>query len=116
MQLSRHFYDSEFRNSSDMKMDVILIDKLQALRDIVGHPMTISSGVRTEAENSAAGGSKNSMHLTGKAVDISISGWSGEKKFKFLKAAFGIGFSGIAQGKTFIHLDVRGGSPSTWTY
>jgi uncharacterized protein YcbK (DUF882 family) len=116
MKLSRNFHDYEFRNEGIMEVDPILITKLQALRDIVGHPILITSGVRTIKENREAGGAINSQHLKGRAVDISTNGWGSTRKYMFLKKAFSLDFSGIAMGNSFIHLDVRPGVHTTWTY
>ena len=42
----------------------------QPLRDGLGVPLGISSGYRSEALNNAIGGSKNSQHSKGQALDI----------------------------------------------
>ena len=114
--LSKNFSDKEFRNKSKKKMCPEFIDRLQGLRDICAHPLSITSGVRTPEENIEVGGAIHSQHLLGTACDISTSNWSAEKRFKLLKEAFSLGFTGIAQGRNFIHLDLRSGKPSTWSY
>lgn len=43
---------------------------LQPLRDHVGGPITVNSGYRCTALNSAVGGVKNSQHISGEAADI----------------------------------------------
>lgn len=43
---------------------------LQPLRDAIGAPIYINSGYRCTALNRAVGGALNSMHLTGRAADI----------------------------------------------
>jgi len=48
--------------------------ELQDLRDIVGRPITITSGYRTKEHNKAVGGARNSQHLLGKAADIKVKG------------------------------------------
>jgi len=47
---------------------------LQPLRDHYGQAVTISSGYRCEALNSAIGGAPSSQHIDGKAADIEIVG------------------------------------------
>jgi zinc D-Ala-D-Ala carboxypeptidase len=47
---------------------------LQPLRDGVGFPIAISSGLRVPALNAAVKGSKTSQHTTGEAVDINVPG------------------------------------------
>lgn len=115
-RLTVYFSDSEFRRASKEPMRLILLQNLQHLRELMGCPLYISSGIRTYEENEACGGSKFSQHLYGLAVDIHTANWSAAKKFKLLKLAFELGFKGIAQGKDFIHLDMRPGPPSTWAY
>lgn len=47
-----------------------LLTKLNILREKWGKPMTITSGYRPGRYNTAAGGARNSAHLTCEAVDI----------------------------------------------
>lgn len=50
---------------------VNLLKHIQAIRTHYGRPMTITSGIRCEYENSRlSGSSKESKHMTGKAVDF----------------------------------------------
>jgi uncharacterized protein YcbK (DUF882 family) len=112
-QLTKHFNDSEFRNSSLRPMDEELIIKLECLRLSTGLVIKINSGVRTEEENRQAGGTSNSQHLLGKAVDISTRGYTSEEKYRMLIEAARIGFTGIGIYDTFIHLDVRD-RPAFW--
>ncbi|NRA68538.1 MAG: DUF882 domain-containing protein [Pseudobacteriovorax sp.] len=97
------------------EMNDVFMDKLQALRDEFDHPMIITSGFRSPEHNKAVGGSKNSRHLVGEAVDISTKGMSAIRKHKLLELAFAFGFNGIAQAKTYVHIDTRK-TNSTWTY
>lgn len=43
---------------------------LEPLRDKLDYPITVTSWYRTPAYNKRVGGVKNSLHLTGQAVDI----------------------------------------------
>ncbi len=45
---------------------------LQPLRDSIGHSIRITSGYRSEALNTAIGGSKTSDHSHGRAADIKL--------------------------------------------
>lgn len=75
-----------------------------------GNKWTITSWYRTPAANRAAGGSKNSQHLVGNAVDASFKG------FKELHKSLYDSFEGgLAVSNTFIHLDNRG-ARARWTY
>ena len=51
-----------------------LIDVLDELREFYGHPIYISSGFRCEELNKKVGGSKQSAHMTGYAVDMQVKG------------------------------------------
>ena len=44
---------------------------LEKIRNYVGYPLIINSAFRSTAVNQAVGGVKNSLHLEGRAVDIS---------------------------------------------
>ena len=89
-----------------------LIEKLQHVRDIIGKPMTITSGVRCEAFNASINGSLVSSHMPdvdgmGLAVDITCTNSIARYELvevaqKFFKR---IGIAGEHSGN-FIHLDV----------
>jgi len=49
--------------------------RMEGVRDLLGHPITILSGYRAPAVNAAVGGSKNSAHMTGHAVDFTCPGF-----------------------------------------
>jgi len=101
-----------------------LIEKLQHVRDVLGKPMTITSGVRCESFNKSINGSLVSSHMPdadgmGLAVDIacinSIDRYElVEVAQKFFKR---IGIAGEHSGN-FIHLDVDKAKAQEvlWTY
>ncbi len=97
IQLSKNFTLHEFCNTKDgyaVKLpDISLVEKLQDLRDIVGE-ITITSGYRTPAFNKKCGGSKNSYHLKGMAVDakFDFSDWTLEALLKLIN---GLGFGNV---------------------
>jgi uncharacterized protein YcbK (DUF882 family) len=84
-----------------------LVLKLQMLREFVLFPLVITSGFRTPEKNLQVGGAKNSFHLVGKAVDISIEGLPPSKVYFLLKGAFIVGFRGIIVYPKHIHFDIR---------
>ena len=101
-----------------------LIEKLQHVRDVVGKPMTITSGVRCEAFNSSINGSLVSSHMPdadrmGLAVDIACTNSIDRYELvevaqKFFKR---IGIAGEGKGN-FVHLDVDRSKVQEvlWTY
>jgi hypothetical protein len=85
MQLTEHFSLKELTysqyavdNQIDNKFDSEIVDNLLALcvnwlepfRLFYGKPIRVTSGYRSEALNTALGGSKTSAHFIGSAVDM----------------------------------------------
>jgi len=107
------------------------IKKLQKVRDIIGRPIIITSGVRCEFYNTSIKASMNSSHIPdsygmGNAVDIACTNSKDRYELVELSQKFfkRIGISGGQYGG-FVHLDVdrskvqevmwlywKGGSPS----
>ena len=85
--------------------DVGLRDKLDALRELVGKAVYISSGYRCPEHNAHVGGVHNSYHTRGIAADIYAKGIPPRA---LAKMAEEIGFDGIGIYKSFVHVDVRG--------
>ena len=76
-QLSPAFRVREFRcrdGSDAIMIDQTLVVLLQAIREHFGKPVTITSGYRTAAHNTAVGGAKSSQHLLGRAADFYVEG------------------------------------------
>jgi len=88
------------------------LDKLQALRFLVGKPFKVNSGHRCKIHNEKVGGAKASQHLD-LAADISLEG---HDRHILSNLADSLGFTGIGYGKTFIHLDMRKGPVARWFY
>lgn len=60
---------------------------LEPLREAYGKPITVNSGYRCPALNKAVKGSRNSQHMTGEAVDITVGTKEGNKwLFDYIKA------------------------------
>ena len=114
-----HFKTREFvmggENVFD-KMDGLFLEMLDDARDIAGIPFRITSSFRTPEYNAKIGGSKNSAHLRGKAVDIACDN-SGER-WQIVSALLKVGFRRIGIGKTFIHVDLDDSLPQNviWLY
>ena len=52
------------------RLEDVVINVIQPLRDLWGQPIIISSGYRCPALNAAVGGSASSQHKLGEALDI----------------------------------------------
>lgn len=109
--LSKNFSKHEFAcqcgqcGSTGMEMDPLLISKLQQLRDFYGQPLIINSAFRCREHNTKVGGSAQSRHMTGEAVDIQC-GFAG-MRHHIVRLAMLLNFGGIGIANTFVHLDVR---------
>ena len=110
-KISKNFNLKEFEcthpDHHHVQVDENLVDKLQKLREALGVPLIINSAYRCPERNKQVGGAKNSQHLLGNAVDISLR--TIDLPIDDLeKLADSLGFDGIGKYNTFIHLDVRG--------
>ncbi len=114
--LSKNFSKLEVQcpcGCSANKISPVLIEKLQKVRNIIGRPIIITSGVRCEKHNSGLkNSSMNSSHVPdacgiGKAVDIACP--NSEYRYELIKVVqkyFNrIGIAGEGKGN-FVHLDV----------
>jgi uncharacterized protein YcbK (DUF882 family) len=88
-------------------MDATLLRKLQMLRDNAAEPLVITSGYRCPKHNAAIGGSANSYHMKGMAVDIACDGKDKARRYKLVKLALALDFGGVEVSGVHIHLDVR---------
>lgn len=92
-------------------IDIDALDKLQALRDMLGKPLIITSAYRSPEHNRRVGGAKNSLHMQGVAFDIRMEN---HDPHKFEAAAREVGFTGFGYypKSGFMHIDT--GKPRTW--
>lgn len=82
---------------------------LDPLREWYGHPITVNSGFRSEALNSAVGGVSNSFHLYGQAADITAgSREENEKLFNYIKDNLPFTELGWEGNGTWIHIGWNG--------
>ena len=103
----QYFKFSEFDSPDDpgsgARMKPEFLKMLDRARDIAGVPFVINSGYRTEAHNTAVGGTKKSSHLIGCAADIAVRNSS--QRFRMVAALIAVGFTRIGIADTFIHCD-----------
>lgn len=111
-RLSRNFRLGEFKSKDNTDLILIhpaLILALQAIRDHTGKAVSINSGYRSPAHNTAIGGAPNSLHTKGMAADIVIRGMT---PIEVASLAHDLGLGGIKAYPTFTHIDV--GAKRTW--
>ena len=98
------------------RMDIFLLLSLEKLESDMQIKFDFLSGYRCKECNEIVGGVKNSAHLRGKAVDISVrtSGF----RYRIIEHALRLGFQRIGIGRTIIHLDIDTSLPAhvTWLY
>lgn len=82
-----------------------LYDILDAIRTIIGKPITVNSGYRCPDHNAEVGGVPNSQHVEGTAADIVCKGVS---PAALAKVAEQCGADGVGKYHGFVHVDVRG--------
>ena len=90
----------------EQKISVVLIKRLQTLREILNTPIIVTSGYRCHTHNLKSGGVKNSTHRKGLAVDV--RGFKTDKEKELWLAKAKELFDGVGEYKNFIHLDARG--------
>lgn len=102
MKLTRNFKLKEFLVSSShpelmehvhvprsVKWNLFKLSRIlmQNIRDLVGQPIVITSGYRTEELNKLVGGAPASQHLFGEACDFYVVDEEGNKDEKATKRA-----------------------------
>ncbi len=116
LHISPHFRLLEFEDPGTqmVKLDSELVVRLEALRDLVGKPITVTSGFRTPETNRFVGGAGGSYHLRGMAADVIWDGMALDDATVLAKEA---GFTGIGIDRRawnqHLHVDVRL-TPAYW--
>lgn len=76
------------------------------VREQAGVPMNPSSTVRCQAHNDELPGSaKNSRHLSGRAMDFCLKGWTSVKTLALVKKQTGVHYA-YAINESYVHMDV----------
>lgn len=104
----KHFTEEEVRG-----LDVHLVDRLDAAREIAGVPFTITSGSRSAVDNERAMGVENSAHLKGLAVDLHIEDDPASySRFLMVSALLQVGFKRLGVYDRHIHADLDDSLPT----
>jgi len=106
VMVSANFNEREFacRHCGLVRLEPVLLKRVQALRDVVGRPVVISSAYRCPVYNKKIGGAPQSKHMLGQAVDIVIKGMT---PAQVAQAAAKVGFTGIGIYRSgFTHVDI----------
>lgn len=95
-----------------------LMDEIQEMRDELGFPFPVTSAYRCKDHPIEAKKDKFGAHNIA-AIDINVYG---EKAVRLIELALQKGFTGIGVNQTgpykqrFIHLDMRDGPRTIWSY
>ena len=82
-----------------------LIRVADRVRNHFGNAATVSSGVRCATHNANVGGVANSRHLSGKAMDFCVSGFSADMVLAYVHQQADIRYAYAIDG-SFVHMDV----------
>lgn len=86
------------------KLDPRLISKFNAFKKEVKCKTIITSGYRSPKENERVGGSKNSYHLKGQALDLAFGCSKSLEEIGNIAKRY---FKGVIVYKKHIHVDIR---------
>lgn len=87
--------------------------RLMKLQQLFGKRLIVNSAYRSPTYNRSVGGARNSLHMSGMALDIKWSGISLTSREDFIDKALDVGFRGIGRyGTRFVHIDI--GSRREW--
>lgn len=98
-----------------MQINPVLLERLDKLRAMYGHPIYVSSGYRCYLHNREVGGVDNSQHRLGTAADIYVNG-NYEDFYNLVVDSSLFDAIGYYPGGQFVHVDVRDGGCCPNTY
>ncbi|EDH8282150.1 serine/threonine protein kinase [Salmonella enterica subsp. enterica serovar Livingstone] len=107
--LNQYFRRKEFACRCGCGQDTVDAELLAILMDVrehFGKPVIINSANRCPTHNKRVGGASRSVHLTGKAADISVKGVAPAIVHAYLTSKYE-GKYGIGKYNTFTHIDSR---------
>ena len=88
------------------QVDRRLLGAADRVREILGVPCVVSSGLRCSRHNAAVGGVANSRHLTGKAMDFCAVGKTAGEVLAVVRAQPEVRYAYAIDG-SFVHMDVE---------
>jgi len=93
------------RGTGKLLINERALDKLQALRDLLGKPLIVRSAYRSPKHNRAVGGATRSKHMDGAAFDIAMTN---HDPVAIEAAAREVGFLGFGfyPRSGFVHVDI----------
>jgi uncharacterized protein YcbK (DUF882 family) len=98
-------------------MDPDFMRMLDAMRELYGDPMIITSGYRCPEHEAEKKKASPGAHSAGLAADIAAG--TGKRRYDLIKAAMEIGMVGVGVANSFIHLDAghpTADRPVVWKY
>jgi zinc D-Ala-D-Ala carboxypeptidase len=90
------------------------MSKVQHLRDLYNKPLILNSAYRCPQHHEEARKAHPGVHNQGVAVDIEVG--NGAEAYQLQKLAYSLGFTGVAYGDGFVHIDLRSTTPVSWFY
>lgn len=82
--------------------------RLEEVRELLGVPLIIHSGYRSKEVNQAVGGSRNSQHCRGEAVDFTAPAYGSPKAICQAIEASDIPFDQLIEEGNWVHISFRG--------
>ena len=107
-----HLFFCSATGETGIKHNFVLM--LDRLRHECGFPFVITSGYRSPSHPIELEKNEPGYHTKGIAADIAVK--DGFQRREIVMAADMLGFNGIGVAKTFVHVDLRLGKPTMWTY
>ena len=112
IKISKNFYLNEFQCKGKnccnnlVKIDSEIIELLQKLRNEINKAIIVTSGYRCQIHNKEVEDQPNSYHLSGLAVDVTVTKFNIRELARLAKM---VGFSTVITypHRKFIHLDIR---------
>lgn len=99
-------YHAPYCDGFPVQPDRKLLELADDIRERCGAPAHRSSGIRCEMHNLDSGGVANSRHLTGKALDFCVEGYTSAKLLAEVKKDPRVRYA-YAIDDTYVHMDVE---------